>query len=527
MERGDLLEANGAIFTAQGKALNEVAADDVRIGVTGNPANTNALIALSNAPDIPQERFTALTRLDHNRALSQLAAKTGATVADIKKLTIWGNHSATQYPDIFHAEVGGKNAAEVVDDQAWIENDFIPTVAKRGAAIIEARGSSSAASAASATIDAARDWLHGSPEGDWVSMAVGSDGLVRRPRGPRLLLPRHHQGRRLGDRPGPRDRRLLARPHGRHRRRARRGARRGQGPRPDLSRRPLREARRGPEDKSDLPPFGAQVTGASAPIERRAPRCRPSLARARRPRRPAGRGGALGDRRGCRGRGPAGRPLGRRDRPRRGGLRAGCGSGTSRPPRHLVDLRPGARHHATCSSRCRRDLPSSSRLDLGAVGGQARRTGRHPAAGPRRRPGLDRRPGRGRRLAGRGPLDRAVLRRARGRRALAAPGVGHRPGPGGRATTSRPSTVSRPPPRCRWRPTCRSGSGRWPRTTGRRSTPPCSARRRGHGDERPEHRHRCDSITAVAARTLAAGMAAGKPVRLAVETNNLGADARR
>ncbi|MEO5711087.1 MAG: malate dehydrogenase, partial [Nocardioidaceae bacterium] len=122
MERGDLLEANGAIFTAQGKALGEVAAADVRIGVTGNPANTNALIAMTNAPDIPQERFTALTRLDHNRALSQLAAKTGSTVADIKKLTIWGNHSATQYPDIFHAEVGGKNAAEAVNDQAWIEN---------------------------------------------------------------------------------------------------------------------------------------------------------------------------------------------------------------------------------------------------------------------------------------------------------------------------------------------------------------------------------------------------------------------
>ncbi|MGZ4722468.1 malate dehydrogenase, partial [Oryzihumus sp.] len=141
MERGDLLEANGAIFTAQGKALNEVAADDIRIGVTGNPANTNALIAMHNAPDIPQERFSALTRLDHNRALSQLAAKTGARVTDIKKMTIWGNHSATQYPDIFHAEINGKNAAEVVGDQAWIENDFIPTVAKRGAAIIEARGS--------------------------------------------------------------------------------------------------------------------------------------------------------------------------------------------------------------------------------------------------------------------------------------------------------------------------------------------------------------------------------------------------
>ena len=176
MERSDLLEANGAIFTAQGKALNKVAADDVRIGVTGNPANTNALIAMTNAPDIPRERFSALTRLDHNRAISQLAAKTGAAVTDIKKMTIWGNHSVTQYPDLFHCEVAGKNAAETVGDQDWLENTFIPTVAKRGAAIIEARGSSSAASAASATIDAARDWLHGSAQGDWVSMAVVSDG---------------------------------------------------------------------------------------------------------------------------------------------------------------------------------------------------------------------------------------------------------------------------------------------------------------------------------------------------------------
>ena len=183
MERGDLLSANGAIFTAQGKALNKVAADDVRIGVTGNPANTNALIAMTNAPDIPQARFSALTRLDHNRAISQLAAKTGAPVTDIKKMTIWGNHSATQYPDVFHAEIGGRNAAEVVGDQDWIESTFIPTVAKRGAAIIEARGSSSAASAASATIDAAHDWLFGSAEGDWVSMAVVSDGSYGVPEG--------------------------------------------------------------------------------------------------------------------------------------------------------------------------------------------------------------------------------------------------------------------------------------------------------------------------------------------------------
>jgi malate dehydrogenase len=183
MERGDLLSANGAIFTAQGKALNKVAADDVRIGVTGNPANTNALIAMKNAPDIPAERFSALTRLDHNRAISQLAAKTGSPVTDITKMTIWGNHSATQYPDLFHAEVGGRNAAEVVGDQDWLENTFIPTVAKRGAAIIDARGSSSAASAASATIDAARDWLYGSAEGDWVSMAVVSKGEYGVPEG--------------------------------------------------------------------------------------------------------------------------------------------------------------------------------------------------------------------------------------------------------------------------------------------------------------------------------------------------------
>ncbi|MGL5808965.1 MAG: malate dehydrogenase [Nocardioides sp.] len=183
MERGDLLSANGAIFTVQGKALNEVAADDIRIGVTGNPANTNALIAMSNAPDIPSERFSALTRLDHNRAISQLAAKTGCAVADITRMTIWGNHSATQYPDLFHAEIDGKNAAELVNDQAWLEDTFIPTVAKRGAAIIEARGSSSAASAASATIDAARDWLFGSADGDWVSMAVASDGSYGVPEG--------------------------------------------------------------------------------------------------------------------------------------------------------------------------------------------------------------------------------------------------------------------------------------------------------------------------------------------------------
>ncbi len=183
MERSDLLEANGAIFTAQGKALNDHAADDVRVTVTGNPANTNALIAMSNAPDIPAERFSALTRLDHNRALAQLASKTGSAVADIRQLTIWGNHSATQYPDLFHAEVGGRNAYELVDDHDWVQNDFIPTVQKRGAAIIEARGASSAASAANATIDHARDWLHGTSDGDWTSMAVSSDGSYGVPEG--------------------------------------------------------------------------------------------------------------------------------------------------------------------------------------------------------------------------------------------------------------------------------------------------------------------------------------------------------
>ena len=176
MERGDLLKDNGGIFAPQGKALNDHAADDIRVLVTGNPANTNALIAMHNAPDIPNERFNALTRLDHNRAISQLAAKLDVPVTDIKKMTIWGNHSATQYPDIFNCEVGGKNAAELVNDQAWLADTFIPTVAKRGAAIIEARGLSSAASAANATIDHMRDWALGTPDGDWVSMSVPSDG---------------------------------------------------------------------------------------------------------------------------------------------------------------------------------------------------------------------------------------------------------------------------------------------------------------------------------------------------------------
>ncbi len=176
MERKDLLEANGAIFTVQGKALSDNAADDIRVLVVGNPANTNALIAMSNAPGIDPDRFTAMTRLDHNRAMAQLAEKTGSTVRDITKMTIWGNHSATQYPDLFHAEVKGQNAAALVDDQAWLEGEFIPTVQQRGAAIIEARGLSSAASAANAAIDHVRTWALGSPEGDWVSMAIPSDG---------------------------------------------------------------------------------------------------------------------------------------------------------------------------------------------------------------------------------------------------------------------------------------------------------------------------------------------------------------
>ncbi|WP_046507785.1 malate dehydrogenase [Streptomyces odonnellii] len=183
MERGDLLSANGGIFKPQGKAINDHAADDIRVLVVGNPANTNALIAQAAAPDVPAERFTAMTRLDHNRAISQLAAKTGAAVSDIKRLTIWGNHSATQYPDIFHAEIAGKNAAETVDDEAWLADTFIPTVAKRGAAIIEARGASSAASAANAAIDHVHTWVNGTAEGDWTSMGIPSDGSYGVPEG--------------------------------------------------------------------------------------------------------------------------------------------------------------------------------------------------------------------------------------------------------------------------------------------------------------------------------------------------------
>ena len=182
MERAELLSENGKIFTVQGKALNDRAADDVKILVVGNPANTNCLIAMNNAPDVPRERFTAMLRLDHNRAVAQLAAKVAAPVSDVTKMGVWGNHSPTMYPDLFHAEVGGKQAASVVDDQAWIENDFLPNVGKRGAAIIEARGSSSAASAASAAVDHVHDWVKGT-DGRWVSMGVASDGSYGVPEG--------------------------------------------------------------------------------------------------------------------------------------------------------------------------------------------------------------------------------------------------------------------------------------------------------------------------------------------------------
>jgi malate dehydrogenase len=187
MERAELLSENGKIFTAQGKALNEKAASDVKVLVVGNPANTNCLIAMNNAPDIPRERFTSMMRLDHNRAVAQLATKVGASVSDVAKMGVWGNHSPTMYPDLFHAEVKGVQAARVVDDQAWIETDFLPNVGKRGAAIIEARGASSAASAANAAIDHVRDWVVGTPSGaqagEWVSMGVVSDGSYGVPEG--------------------------------------------------------------------------------------------------------------------------------------------------------------------------------------------------------------------------------------------------------------------------------------------------------------------------------------------------------
>jgi malate dehydrogenase len=183
MERSDLLSANGGIFKPQGESLSRSAKKDVKVLVVGNPANTNALIAQRNAADLDPRRFTAMTRLDHNRAKSQLAQRLGASVNDVTKMTIWGNHSTTQYPDLFHAEVGGKNAYEAVGDHEWYESTYIPTVAKRGAAIIEARGASSAASAASAAVDHVRDWVLGTPEGDWVSMSIVSDGSYGVPEG--------------------------------------------------------------------------------------------------------------------------------------------------------------------------------------------------------------------------------------------------------------------------------------------------------------------------------------------------------
>jgi malate dehydrogenase len=183
MERGDLLSANGGIFKPQGEAINAGAADDIRVLVVGNPANTNALIAASHAPDVPKSRFTAMTRLDHNRAIAQIAKKAGVPVTEISNVTIWGNHSATQYPDLFNAKISGKNAAEYISDQQWLESSFIPTVAKRGAAIIEARGSSSAASAASAALDHVFTWFNGTAEGDWTSMGVVSDGSYGVPEG--------------------------------------------------------------------------------------------------------------------------------------------------------------------------------------------------------------------------------------------------------------------------------------------------------------------------------------------------------
>jgi malate dehydrogenase len=181
MERAELLSENGKIFTVQGKALNDNAAADLKVLVVGNPANTNCLIAMNHAPDIPRERFTAMMRLDHNRATAQLANKVGASVTDVTQMGVWGNHSPTMYPNLFHAEIRHEQAAKVVDDQAWIENDFLPNVGKRGAAIIEARGSSSAASAASAAIDHVYDWVTG--ELDWVSMGVPSDGSYGIPEG--------------------------------------------------------------------------------------------------------------------------------------------------------------------------------------------------------------------------------------------------------------------------------------------------------------------------------------------------------
>ncbi|EQD60796.1 malate dehydrogenase, partial [mine drainage metagenome] len=225
MERKDLLEVNGGIFAPQGKALNAHAKRHVKVLVVGNPANTNALIAQANAPDLDPKCFTAMVRLDHNRALSQLAEKTGAHTTDIRKVTVWGNHSSTQYPDLHHAVVNGKPALSLVD-QAWYEKDFIPVVQQRGAAIIKARGASSAASAASAAIDHMRTWVMGTPEGDWVSMSIHVRRQLRRRAGRDLRLSGHLQGRQVQHRAGAGSQRLFARAHRGHRKGTARGARR-------------------------------------------------------------------------------------------------------------------------------------------------------------------------------------------------------------------------------------------------------------------------------------------------------------
>ena len=235
MERADLLEANGGIFKPQGEAINAGAADDIKVLVVGNPANTNCLIAMSNAPDVPRERFTAMMRLDHNRAISQLANKLGKPVSAVTNMTAWGNHSATQYPDLVNAKVDGGSAWDAVDDEAWIADEYIPRVAKRGAEIIDARGASSAASAANAAIDHVHDWVLGTPDG-----RLGLDGcagrrLLRDRRGDHLRRSLHLQRRRVVGRPGPRRPRLLTPADRRQRDGAAGGARRGQPARPGLS----------------------------------------------------------------------------------------------------------------------------------------------------------------------------------------------------------------------------------------------------------------------------------------------------
>ena len=242
MERADLLSANGGIFKPQGEALSRSATPAVKVLVVGNPANTNALIAQRNSADLDPRRFTAMTRLDHNRAKAQLAQRLGVSVNDITKMTIWGNHSTTQYPDLFHCEVNGTRAYDAVGDHEWYDSTYIPTVAKRGAAIIEARGSSSAASAAYAAVDHIRDWTLGTPEGDWVSMAVVSDGSYGVPEGIISSFPCVCKDGDVRDRPGPRDRRVQPRQDRRHGRRTRQRTRRRRRTRPDLSS-PARDAR--------------------------------------------------------------------------------------------------------------------------------------------------------------------------------------------------------------------------------------------------------------------------------------------